>query len=111
MGRCIGRFRETTAAYHEVLRNPTPTPTPTPTPDQALRKAIGNGRGPKLTKLRPAYASLFGAALARLEDFDDAQADDVAVWAFGAVSALQLTKPLHPLAPESFEPAALQVEP
>ena len=39
----------------------------------------------------------------------DAQADDVVVWAFGAVPALQLTKPLHPFTPESFEPAALQV--
>ena len=37
------------------------------------------------------------------------QADDVAVWAFGAVTALQLTRPLHPLTPESFEPAALRV--
>jgi hypothetical protein len=27
----------------------------------------------------------------------------------GAVKALQLTRPLHPLTPESFEPAALRV--
>ena len=65
MGRCqgdLGRFRETAAAYHEALRNPNPNHNPPATLNQALRKAIGNGRGPKVTKLRPAYASLFGAA-------------------------------------------------
>mmetsp|Transcript_65950 Transcript_65950/g.197034 ORF Transcript_65950/g.197034 Transcript_65950/m.197034 type:complete len:204 (+) Transcript_65950:1-612(+) len=59
----------------------------------ALRTAVGNGKGPKLGKLRPPFCSLFDAAAARLDAFPPPLAADVALWTLVATTHGRLTKP------------------
>ena len=51
-----------------------------------LRRAFGNGKGPKLPKLRPSYAALFDAAMVHIERFPPSLAADISLWAAAAVT-------------------------
>ena len=78
----------------------------------ALRRAIGNGRGLKVGKLRVAYATLFDAAVARdrLPHFTDTQAANIAVWALAAATHPRLCKPEKtPIGLDAYTPAAEQL--
>ena len=75
-----------------------------------LRSAIGNGKGPKLPKLRASFAALFDAALVQLDErFPPTLAADLSLWAMAAATHPRLTKPEHALNASSFEPPAAQL--
>lgn len=57
---------------------------------EALRRAIGNGRGLRLPKLRAAYEELFESAAPHAAHMPPALADDVALWALAAATHTRL---------------------
>ena len=63
----------------------------------ALRSAVGNGKGPRVAKLRDPYCGLFDAATAQLESFPPPLAADVAGWTLCAATHGRLIRPERPL--------------
>ena len=75
-----------------------------------LRLAIGNGRGPKVPKLRAAFAELFDAALGQIDAFTPPPlAADVSLWAFAAATHARLVRPERALHAASFAPLMAQL--
>eukprot|EP00965_Chrysotila_dentata_P157769 5211395-Pleurochrysis_carterae.AAC.1 len=58
-------------------------------------------QGPRVSKLRAAYASLFDAANSRLQVFPPDLRVEVAMWTFCAASHARLTKPQQQLTAET----------
>ena len=71
-----------------------------------LCTAVGNGKGPRLPKLRDAYASLFDAAGAVLGQFPPPLAADISMWTIAAAAHARLCRPERALNEQAVARAA-----
>ncbi|KAL1500498.1 hypothetical protein AB1Y20_013155 [Prymnesium parvum] len=74
-----------------------------------LRAAVGNGKGPRLARLRQPYADLFDAVSEHLSAFPPPLAADLAMWTFTAATHARLLRPERQLTPEAAAAALAQL--